>query len=53
MLVMIDINGGLRRVMSFSLGGNGLDMFSSPQNLVMANGYYYMSGNLFGFQTIS
>lgn len=51
MLLQIGQGGELRRLIAISLGGNGLDMFSTPQNLVMANGYYYMTGGLYGFQT--
>lgn len=49
MLLQIDSSGELRRLIAISLGGNGLDMFSTPQNLVMAGDYYYMTGGLFGF----
>ena len=53
MLVEININGILDKVISFSLGTNNYDMLSFPQNLVYANDYYYMAGHLNGYQTRS
>ena len=51
MLLEIGMNGILERVISFTLGSNDYDMLSFPQNLVLANNYYYMSGAMTGFVT--
>ena len=51
MLLEININGVLDKVISFTLGSDQYDMFSFPQNLVFANDYFYMAGALYGFQT--
>ena len=49
MLLEIDLNGSLERVVSFTLGSNLYEMLSFAQNLVKANNYYYMAGQHFGF----
>ena len=41
MLAEFDINGILRKVVSFSLSSKRFDMLSHPQNLVFANGFFY------------
>ena len=51
LLIALDVNGSLLRVISFSLGGNKLDMFSFAQNLILTNNYYYMSGSMRGFES--
>ena len=51
MLLEMDINGSLAKVVSFTLGTNLYEMLSFPQNLVYANNYYYMAGRHYGFQT--
>ena len=49
MLLEMDINGSLAKVVSFTLGSNLYEMLSFPQNLVNANNYYYMAGRHYGF----
>lgn len=44
MLLEIDLNGSLERVVSFTLGSDLYEMLSFAQNLVKANNYYYMAG---------
>ena len=51
MLLEIDLNGNLGKVVSFTLGSNQYEMLSFPQNLIFANNYYYMAGRNYGFQT--
>ena len=51
MLLEMDINGSLAKVVSFTLGTNLYEMLSFPQNLVYANNYYYMADRHYGFQT--
>ena len=51
MLLEIGMTGILERVISFTLGSNDYDMLSFPQNLVLANNYYYMGGAMNGYIT--
>lgn len=51
MLLEIDLNGGLGRAISITLGSNQYEMLSFAQNLIQANSYYYTAGQLYGYQT--
>lgn len=55
MLLEINSNGKIQKVMTFSLGENRYDMLGFPQNLILTRDgdidRFYMSGGLYGFKT--
>lgn len=55
MLLEINSNGKIQKVMTFSLGENRYDMLGFPQNLILTRDEdidrFYMSGGLYGFKT--
>ena len=50
MLVEFDINGIVRRAVSFTLS-NKFDMMSYPQNFIKTKDQYFLVGGLTGFLT--